>query len=90
MNTDLMFSSKTDEWETPDEFFEKLNNEFCFDLDPCANHENHKCKKYFTKKEDGLKMDWGGGIKFFAILHMEEKLLNGLKSAVMKTKNMEI
>ena len=55
-----MFSSKTDEWSTPDEFFEKLNDEFCFDLDPCANHENHKCKKYFTKEEDGLKMDWRG------------------------------
>ena len=49
MNVDVMFSSKTDQWETPQEFFNKLNNEFNFDLDPCADDTNHKCKKYYTK-----------------------------------------
>jgi hypothetical protein len=42
MNTDLMFSSKSDEWETPQDLFDKLNEEFHFTLDPCATHENHK------------------------------------------------
>ncbi len=34
MNTELMFSSKSDEWETPQDLFDKLNEEFYFTLDP--------------------------------------------------------
>ena len=55
MNTELMFSSKTDLWATPQDFFNKLNNEFWFTLDPCSTKDNHKCDKYFTKEQDGLK-----------------------------------
>lgn len=55
MNTDLMFSSKTDLRATPQDFYDKLDNEFHFTLDPCATHENHKCEKYYTKEEDWLK-----------------------------------
>lgn len=56
---DVMFSSKTDNWATPQAFFDKLNEEFNFTLDPCADEFNHKCNKYFTKEQDGLKQDWG-------------------------------
>ena len=52
MNTELMFSSKTDLRATPQEFFDELDKEFHFTLDPCANDDNHKCKKYYTEKED--------------------------------------
>jgi len=64
MNTAAMFSSTTNEWETPQDFFDKLNEEFHFTLDPCATHENAKCKKYYTVKEDGLKQDWQGETVF--------------------------
>ncbi len=64
MNNDLMFSSKTDLWSTPQDFYEKLNEEFNFDLDPCSTHENAKCEKHFTIVEDGLKQDWKGHIVF--------------------------
>ena len=60
MNKELMFSSKTDEWYTPPEFFQELDREFHFDLDPCATDENHKCALYFTKVQDGLTQNWGG------------------------------
>ena len=60
MNIDVMFSSKTDLWSTPQDFYDNLNEEFNFNLDPCSTHENAKCKKHFTKEEDGLKQDWGG------------------------------
>lgn len=59
MNAEVMFSSKKDNWETPDWLFRKLNDEFRFSLDPCADENNHKCDKYFTKEEDGLTKDWG-------------------------------
>ena len=55
-----MFSSATDEWATPIDFFEQLDNEFHFNLDPCANEENHKCELYFTKEQNGLQKSWGG------------------------------
>lgn len=54
------FSSKTDQWATPHDFFDKLNNEFQFDLDPCADETNAKCKKYYTKEDDGLAQNWDG------------------------------
>lgn len=64
MNTALMFSSETDLWETPQNFFDELDKEFHFTLDPCATPENAKCKKYYTVKEDGLKQDWQGETVF--------------------------
>ena len=60
MNLDLMFSSKSMEWATPQDFFNKLDSEFHFTLDPCADDYNHKCERYFTKTQDGLKQSWGG------------------------------
>ena len=60
MNTNIMFSSKTDLWATPQDFFDKLDEEFHFSLDVCATPENAKCRNFFTEKEDGLAQNWGG------------------------------
>ncbi len=54
----VLFSSESVEWATPQETFNILNEEFDFTLDPCANKDNAKCKKYFTKNEDGLNQYW--------------------------------
>jgi site-specific DNA-methyltransferase (adenine-specific) len=62
MNTDVMFSSKTDEWATPQEFFDTLNDEFHFTLDVCATEENAKCDKYYTRQNDGLAQNWSGEV----------------------------
>lgn len=64
MNTALMFSSETDLWATPQEFYNTLNKEFKFTLDPCATAENAKCEKFYTINEDGLQQDWQGEIVF--------------------------
>lgn len=58
MNTDVMFSSATDEWATPQDLFDELDTEFHFELDVCANESNHKCEKYYTKEQNGLLMPW--------------------------------
>ena len=58
------FSSKTDEWETPSELFNKLNEEFNFTLDPCCTKENAKCERYFTIAENGLAHDWSNDVVF--------------------------
>ena len=59
----------SDEWETPQDLYMKLDEEFNFNLDPCATDLNHKCERYFTKDVDGLKQKWGG-IEYFAIHHI--------------------
>ena len=60
MNTKLMFSSKTEMWATPQDFFDKLNRVFRFETDVCAVLENTKCEKFFTQKDDGLQRKWTG------------------------------
>lgn len=60
MKTEVLLSSKKMDWATPQDFFDKLDAEFHFTLDPCADDQNHKCKKYFTEEQDGLKQDWSG------------------------------
>lgn len=59
-NKKALFSSNSDEWETPQDFYEKLNMEFGFTLDACANDQNHKCERYITKEQNGLLTEWGG------------------------------
>ena len=59
INTGL-FSSNTAEWATPQAFFEELDREFHFDLDPCATDSNAKCRFYYTIENDGLAQNWGG------------------------------
>lgn len=60
MNTSGIFSSATDKWETPQDFFDRLNQIFCFNLDAAADEMNHKCDRYFTEEQDGLLQPWGG------------------------------
>jgi phage N-6-adenine-methyltransferase len=63
MNQVLM-SSKKMNWRTPQDFFDNLNKEFNFTLDPCADDKNHKCLDYFTEEENGLKHSWQGSTAF--------------------------
>lgn len=58
MNHDLHFSSKTPEWGTPQAFFDELDREFNFTLDPCSTKENAKCEKFYTQEDDGLSKSW--------------------------------
>lgn len=58
-----MLSSKTDEWETPDDLFNLLNQEFNFAIDLAATKENSKCGDNFLGPgsliaEDSLHFDW--------------------------------
>ena len=59
-----LLTSTTPEWETPQDFFDALNAEFHFTLDPCSTDENAKCEKHYTKEQDGLAQDWKGETVF--------------------------
>ena len=54
------FKAKSVEYETPDEIWEPLNDEFGFTLDVAARPENAKCETYFTELDDGLSQEWEG------------------------------
>lgn len=60
MNNNLHFSSNSDNWGTPVDFFNKINSFMDFDLDVCANSVNHKLDNYFDEATDGLKQTWEG------------------------------
>jgi site-specific DNA-methyltransferase (adenine-specific) len=58
----VLFSAKTNEWATPQAFFDRLDAEFHFTLDPCATAENAKCISFHTKSDDGLSLPWPGRV----------------------------
>jgi len=60
MNTTVMFSSQTDLWSTPQDFFDQLDQEFQFTIDVCATRENAKCNQFFSPEWDGLTATWTG------------------------------
>src|SRR5574344_226839 len=63
-NLEVMFSSKNNDWSTPQDLYEELDNEFHFDIDLCANSNNTKCKNYFSEEDNSLIQDWEGFIGF--------------------------
>lgn len=58
------FSSASDDWPTPQDFFDTLNQEFGFVLDVCASRKNRKATRYYgldhptPARRDGLTADW--------------------------------
>ena len=56
----IHFSSATDLWSTPQDFFDKQNEKHNFNLDACALKENTKCEKFYTPEQDALKQNWNG------------------------------
>jgi phage N-6-adenine-methyltransferase len=57
-NLAVHFSSKTDNWATPQWLFDLLDGEFSFDFDVCADETNAKCSRYYDLDDDGLKQEW--------------------------------
>ena len=58
------FSSDSQTWETPKNLFDQLDKEFSFTLDPCCEVKTAKCKRFYTKEDDGLSKNWENEIAF--------------------------
>jgi site-specific DNA-methyltransferase (adenine-specific) len=60
----VMFSSASDDWATPQAFYDALDAEFGFVLDACSSTTNHKAPHFFAldhpdlDRRDGLAGDW--------------------------------
>lgn len=46
----------SDEWGTPQDLWDALNNQYHFTIDLAASEQNHKCPTYFSKERSFL--DW--------------------------------
>lgn len=55
-----MRTSNSDNWATPQELFDKLDDKYNFTYDVCAGSHNAKCSQYYTVADDGLKQKWQG------------------------------
>ena len=62
MNTQVHFSSATDRWATPQDFFDQVARRYPFTLDVCALESNAKCARFFSPEDDGLAQDWDGEV----------------------------
>ena len=60
MVSNALLTSKNQEWETPHNFFEKLNKILSFTVDACANDKNAKLERYWSPETDGLAQSWEG------------------------------
>jgi phage N-6-adenine-methyltransferase len=70
MKSGVHFTSKTDDWATPQyvvdfaarRFGLLVGNHGGFDLDVCASDSNHKAPEYYTANDDGLQQAWSGNV----------------------------
>lgn len=61
---DVHFSSKKQDYTTPDFLFQALDAEFRITVDVCATPENAKCKKYYCPEDNGLIQPWAPEVCF--------------------------
>ena len=78
MSIDVHFSSKSNEWYTPQDFFKKYDDVYKFETDVCATDDNAKCAKYYTEEMDGLSQEWRGALSGW-IRHTVVQLVIGWK-----------
>ena len=57
----VVWQRESDEWETPPMLFKFMNSLYRFDVDVCASIQNAKCRKFFSKDDDGLTQVWQPG-----------------------------
>lgn len=62
MTWDVLQSSASDEWPTPQPLFDALDRVFGFTLDVCATPANAKCQRFYTREQDGLAQPWNGTV----------------------------
>ena len=60
MVDNVHFSSDETKWETPDNFFEHVQESLITDInfDVCATPDNAKCDEFFTPSDDALSQPW--------------------------------
>ena len=85
----VMFSSASDEYATPQSFYDKLSLEFNFQLDPASSPDNHKCSNFYTMEDDGLSKSWKLLHGSVFATHRIQRLQSGLKRVILNQQNIQ-
>lgn len=54
-----LFTSNREDWETPQDFYDRLNTKYHFEWDLAASDNNAKCDHYLTRDDNSLEQNWG-------------------------------
>ena len=57
-----LYSSLKQAWVTPQPFFQRLDDEFRFDIDVCATVNNTKVQKFLLVIDNPLQQNWRGTV----------------------------
>ena len=57
---DVHFKSEKQNWATPIDLFNELNEEFNFDIDVCAEPWNKKLPTFWSEEDNCLLRSWEG------------------------------
>ena len=52
-----LFTSNKEDWETPSDFFNELNEKYNFKWDLAASDDNAKCSNYFKQDDNSLERE---------------------------------
>ena len=85
---EALLSSKNMCWCTPQDFFDELNKEFSFVLDPAATEKTTKCSLYYTPETDGLSQSWDRGGAVFCNPPYGRNIGKWVKKAFEESKRM--
>lgn len=78
---------KGDYWGTPQDLYDVLNNEYHFDIDVCANNENHKHERYFNEDMNALEQDWSFGSCWMNPPYSRGNITKFMKKAYEESRN---
>lgn len=85
-NPYMPVSPLTEDYGTPPEVFDPLNEEFGFTLDVAASDLFHVCERYFTIEQNGLEQSWEGHTCWCNPPYNHKDLWAFTKKAVMSAK----
>ena len=61
-----------DDWKTPFQLLQSLDNEFDFTIDLAADNINRVCDRYYSEQDDALLQSWKGS-EDFVIRHSQKQ-----------------
>lgn len=71
----ILFEHNYKEWQTPPWFFKVLNRKYNFEWDMAASKENTLCKKFVTKEDDALSIEWPGNSSLFCNFPYDSRII---------------
>lgn len=65
MSDAYMPQSKTNDWSTPQDLFDELNDSWHFTVDVASSDDNFKVQRHYTSSDNGLEQDWDGEMVWY-------------------------